>query len=96
MYEVIVYRDSEGLGARGWTTEVGLPAGIRDFSLHDSIQTGSGSTQPHKPMGTTELLPQEKGCPEMKLATHLHVALSSRMVEKYLHSPTHLHGVVLN
>jgi hypothetical protein len=31
----------------------------------------------------------------MELTTYLHLVLRSRIVEKYLHSPT-LHGVVLN
>jgi hypothetical protein len=37
------------------------------------------------------------GClPGVKLTTHLHLAPRSRMVELYLHSPIHLHDVVLN
>jgi hypothetical protein len=32
----------------------------------------------------------------VKLTTHLHLVLKSRMVELYLHSPTRLHGAVLN
>jgi hypothetical protein len=32
----------------------------------------------------------------VKLTTHLHLVLRSRMVELYLQSPIHLHGVVLN
>jgi hypothetical protein len=32
----------------------------------------------------------------VKLTGHLHPVLRSRMVELYLHSPIHLHGMVLN
>jgi hypothetical protein len=32
----------------------------------------------------------------MKLTTHLHLAPRSRMVELYLHSPIHLHGMMLH
>jgi hypothetical protein len=34
--------------------------------------------------------------PGVKVATHLHLVLRSRMVELYLHSPICLHGIVLN
>jgi hypothetical protein len=32
----------------------------------------------------------------VKLTTNFHLMPMSRMVELYLHSPTHLHGVVVN
>jgi hypothetical protein len=33
---------------------------------------------------------------EVKMKSHLHIVLRSRMVELYLHSSTRLHGVMLN
>jgi hypothetical protein len=36
---------------------------------------------------------KQQGC---EMTTHLHLVLRLRMVELYLHSPIHLHGMVLN
>jgi hypothetical protein len=67
----------------------GLNAGRgKSFSLLHSIQAGSGAHPALVPMGTE--------CRGVKLIIHLHIVLKSRMVELYLHSNIHLHGVVIN
>jgi hypothetical protein len=75
--------------ATGWTAGVRFPAGAKDFSLLHIVQTGSGA-RPY-PTGTVGW----KSGQLVKLTTHLRLVLRSRMVELYLHSPTLLHGMVL-
>jgi hypothetical protein len=47
------------------------------------------------PMGTGGSFPRNKAT-GVELTTHLHLVPRSRIVELYLHSPIHLHGVMLN
>jgi hypothetical protein len=47
-------------------------------------------------MGIEETLPGGLSGRGVKLTTHLHLVPRSRKVEPYLHSPTRLHGIVLN
>jgi hypothetical protein len=63
----------------------------QDFSLLHSVQTALGSTQP-----PVQWVPGGKTAGGEKLTTHLHLVPRSRMMELYRHSPTRLHGVVLN
>jgi hypothetical protein len=78
--------------AIGWMVMVYFLAGARDFSLH-SIQTGSRAN-PAYLMGTGGSFSGVKrlGCE----ADHSHLASRSKMGELYLHSPIHLHGMMLN
>jgi hypothetical protein len=54
------------------------------------------STSIHLPNGYPALLPRGLGGRAVKLPTHRHLVLNSRMVELYLHSLICLHGIVLN
>jgi hypothetical protein len=47
-------------------------------------------------MDTGGLFSRGKNGWGVKLTTHVHMVLKSRMMELYLHSPISLHGVVLN
>jgi hypothetical protein len=58
----------------------------QEFSLLHSVQTTSGAHPASYTISTRVLFAG------LKLATHLHLVTSSRMVELYLHSPTCLHG----
>jgi hypothetical protein len=40
--------------------------------------------------------PQSKATRVIKLTTHIHLVPSFRMIDLYLHSPTRLHGMMLN
>jgi hypothetical protein len=46
--------------------------------------------------GHRRLFPRRKSGRGVKLTTRLHLVSRSRMTELYLHSPTRLHGMVLN
>jgi hypothetical protein len=71
----------------------GVQYTARAMLLPHSIQTGSGSHP-----ATIQLVPGtvSPGIRSIgvKLTTHIGLVLRSRMVELYLHSPIHLHGVV--
>jgi hypothetical protein len=57
----------------------------KKFSLLYSVQTGSGAHPTSYPVGTGGSLLCGKA-----------IVLRRRMLELYLHSPSRLHGVVLN
>jgi hypothetical protein len=67
---------------------VSYPTGARNFSPLHSIQPSSGAQ--------SSLLYYWYCGQGVKLSTHLHLVLRSRMVQLYLHSPIHLHSIVLN
>jgi hypothetical protein len=77
-------------------TGVLFPAGVRDFSLLHSVQTGSSTHPASYPVGKGTLSLGVKWGTGVKLTTHLHLVLRVRTLELYLHSPIRLHGVVLN
>jgi hypothetical protein len=64
----------------GWTAEVPLPAGARDFYLLDSVQTSSGAHAASYTMSTGGSFPGVK----------------RSGLEAYLDSPVHLDELVLN
>jgi len=69
---------------------VRFPEGAGNFSLHHSVQTGSGTHLDSYPMGTGDLSSGVKW-PEHE-ADHL----PASSVDLYLYSPIRLHGMVLN
>jgi hypothetical protein len=79
-----------GLGGRGL-----IAAGARFFSFFLASRAVLGPTQPPIQWVPRVLSPWESG-QGMKLTTHLHLVLRSRMMELYLHSPICVHGMVLN
>jgi hypothetical protein len=81
--------------AVGWTAGVQFPARARDFSLQ-SVQTGSGAHLASFSVDTGGSFPGSVVVGGMKLTTHFHLVLRSRMVEIHLHSPICLHDIVLN
>jgi hypothetical protein len=79
-----------GLDGQGF-----IPNGGQDFSLLHNVQTITEAHPASYPVGTRISSTGVKRR-SMKLTTHLHVLLRSRMMELYLHSLTRLRGVVLN
>jgi hypothetical protein len=86
---------AQSIWATGWTVE---ESGFdsqqekEDIILSPAPRPAVGPTQPPSqwvPGGG--LFP-----PRVKLTTQLHLVPRTRMVEIYLHSPTRLHGMVLN
>jgi hypothetical protein len=80
----------------GWIAGVLFPAGAREFSPLHTVQTSSGSHPVLNPMGTGGSFPEVKAAGGVKLTTHLHLVMRSRIVQLHLHSLICLHGVVLN
>jgi hypothetical protein len=79
-----------------WTAGVLFPAGARDFSLLNSVQTGSGAYPAFCPMGTGELFPPGLKRLWREADRSPRSSAESRMLELYLHSSTRIHSVVLN
>jgi hypothetical protein len=73
-----------------------FPARAEDFSSLHSVQPGFGALLASHTMDTGGSFPGRRSGWGVKLTTHLYVAPRSRIVELYLHSPTLLHGLVLN
>jgi hypothetical protein len=74
----------------GWLESLGLIPGRNKrflFSITSSQFLG--------PLGTRGCFPKGKTT-GVELTTHLHLVVRLRMIELYLHSPIHLHGVMLN
>jgi hypothetical protein len=71
----------------GWTTGLRFPAEARHFSLLYSFQTGSLVHLASYIMGTRGSFLGDKVAGGVKLTTHLHLVLRSRMVELYLQPP---------
>jgi hypothetical protein len=67
--------------------------GVQDLSLLHSVQTDSGAHPTSYSMGTGGSFPGGK---VVKLITHLHLLLRSRILELYLHSLICLNDIVLN
>jgi hypothetical protein len=65
-----------------------IPGRGKDFSLLQSVQTGSRADSASSPVSVQDR--------DVKLTTHLYLVPRSRMVELYFNCPTRLHGVVLN
>jgi hypothetical protein len=70
--------------------------GARHFFLFHSVQTGSRAHPASNPMGTQRFFSWRQSGRGVKLTTHLYPVPMSRMVERYLHSPIRLHGMMIN
>jgi hypothetical protein len=80
-----------GLDDRG--SRFRFPVGVRNFSLHHSVQNGFGAHPACYPMGTRGSFPGVK----VKLTTHLHLVPRSKNEWSYISTPlVRLHGVVLS
>jgi hypothetical protein len=55
---------------------------------------GSGARPPTYKVGTGRLFPREQSSGGVKLITHLHLMLRTRMVDQYLKTPPCLNGVI--
>jgi hypothetical protein len=77
--------------------EIRFSAEVRDLSLLHSVQTGSRARSAYSPICSGDFVPGGEGGSgqDMNLTTH-HLVQRPRMVDLYLHSPTSLHGIVLN
>jgi hypothetical protein len=82
--------------ATGRTAGVRVLARDINCSLLHSVLKGSGDYPASYTIGTGSSFPEGKSGRGLKLATHLHLGLRSRMVELYLHSPIRLYGVARN
>lgn len=69
----------------GGGIEVSFSAGVKDFSLLDSVPTGSGA---HFPL---QWVLRGRG---MKLTTQHHLMLRLRILELYLHSPIYFQDML--
>lgn len=65
----------------GWMAGIQFPVGARDFPPLHRVQTSSEAHPVFCVLGTRAL------CPAVKLTTHLHLVLKSKMVPLYLFSP---------
>jgi hypothetical protein len=81
---------SYGLHGRG-----SIPGRARHFSQFHDVQIASEAHPASCPLDTEGSFLGGKAT-GMKVTTHLHLVLRSRIVELYLHSLIRLHGVVLN
>jgi hypothetical protein len=72
-----------------------IPSKGNGFSLQ-SIHIGSGATQPPVQWELGTLSPGGRSGWSMKMTTHHHLMLMSRLMELHLHSNICLYGVVLN
>jgi hypothetical protein len=72
------------------------PSGMIMQDWRQNVTCGPAFTlqRPDRFWGLPSLL--SSGHRLVKLTIHLHLVLRSRIVELYLHSPIHIHGVVLN
>jgi hypothetical protein len=73
-------------------SQVEFPLGARDFSPPHNILIGSGTTQP--PIHWVSRAVPYGIATDVKVTSYLHLVLRLRMVELYVHSLIHLHGVV--
>jgi hypothetical protein len=76
-----------GIGVR-------FTARARYFSLPHSFQAGSGVQQPPI-QWYRELFPREESGRGVKLTTHIHLELTSKMVELYLNCPIGIHELLI-
>jgi hypothetical protein len=76
----------------GLDAGVQLQARVRDFFLLHSIQIDSGAHPASYPIGVRGSFPRGRG-QSVKLTIHVHLVLRSKMMELYLSSPIHLHGI---
>jgi hypothetical protein len=83
-----------GLDDRG--SRVPFPAGAGNFSLHHHVQNGSGAPRASYQMGTRGSFPGVKRPGREADHSPPSSAGVKEFVELYLHSPIHLHGVVLS
>jgi hypothetical protein len=72
-----------------------IPGEGKEFVFTHSIQTGSGVHTVSYPMSFGGSSIGGKAT-NVKMITHLQLIPRSRLVEVNLHSPIHLHGVILN
>jgi len=83
----VAQRYSAGLGA-GWSGFL-VPVGAGNFSLHEVVQTGSGTHPASYPMGTRGSFPGGKAAREWSWTlTSPYSAEVKECVELYLHSLT--------
>jgi hypothetical protein len=83
------------LQATGWTTRFQFPAGTGNISLHHCIHTGSGAHPASCPSGSRTLSLEVKWL-EHEADHSIPFSAEVNSMELYLHSPIHLHGVVLS
>jgi hypothetical protein len=74
---------------------VSIPRRVRYFSLLHNVQTGSGAHPASYKIVIQNYFAGDKNGRGMKFNSR-HEVPRSIMVELYRHSPTHLHGMVLN
>jgi hypothetical protein len=67
------------LFSMGWMIGVRVLAGAWNFSQDHCIQTGPGAHPASYPMGTRDSFPWAEAARGVKLTTHLHLELRSRM-----------------
>jgi hypothetical protein len=83
IYRIAIYFDS------------GFDSGNGNFSLLNTVQTGSVVHPASYPMGTGSFFLRGLSDQGVKLTTRLHLVPRSRMVVLYFNYPIHLDGVVL-
>jgi hypothetical protein len=95
--KITVFLDSSvGLATGyGFDGRASILGRARDFSLLNSVQTGSGAHPASYLMCIGGPFLEGKAAGGLKLTTRLHLVPRSKMVELYLH-PMRLYGVVLN
>jgi hypothetical protein len=86
-YRYVMSRHISVLIATSCTAGVLFPTGVRSFSLLHSVQTASGTHQPPMEWVAGDF---PLGLKRPRREAELHI------VDLYLHSPTRLHGIVLN
>jgi hypothetical protein len=77
-------------------SRVRFPSGAGNFSLHHRVQNGSGAHPASYPMGTRGSFTGGKAAGVEADHSSPSSAEVKECVELYLHSPIHLHGVVLS
>jgi hypothetical protein len=85
-----------GYGLDDWGSRVRFPAGAENFSLHHRVQNESGTHPASYPMGTRGSFPGVKQPGREANHSPPPSAKVKEYVELYLHSPIHLHGVMLS
>jgi hypothetical protein len=76
-----------GYGLDDQGSRVQFPAGAGNFSLHHHVQNSSGVHPASYPMGTRGSFPGGKVARSMKLTTHLHLVLRSKIDWSYTSTP---------
>jgi len=77
-------------------TRAKFTAGVIFTFFPHSVQTRPGAQPVSYEMGTVDFNTKRETAGGVKLTTHHNLMPKPRMLELYLHSPTCLHGIVLN